>query len=138
VPVPLQVRAGVNVVPEQLAATHTVPLAYSRQAPPPSHVPSAPQVEAPLSAHCPSGSSPAGTSKQVPALPVIAHDRQVPVQAVRQQTPCSQKPLEHSFAAVHDAPLARLPQLPPLQTLGATQSASVAQVARHVPPVPHL
>jgi hypothetical protein len=26
VPVPLQVRAGVNVDPEQVAATHTVPL----------------------------------------------------------------------------------------------------------------
>ena len=60
VPVPLQVRAGVNVDPEQLCATQIVPLAYSRQAPPPSQAPSVPQVEAPLSAHWPRGSAPAG------------------------------------------------------------------------------
>ena len=125
---PLHVRAGVNVVPLQLGATHTVPLAYSRQAPPPSQLPSAPQVAAPLSAHCPSGSAPAATSVHVPAVPVIPHERQLPVQAVRQQVPCSQKPLEHSAAAVHAAPLGRLPQLPPVQTLGATQFASVVQV----------
>jgi hypothetical protein len=51
VPVPLQVRAGVNVDPVQLPATQIVPLAYSRQAPPPSQAPSVPQVVAPLSAH---------------------------------------------------------------------------------------
>jgi hypothetical protein len=138
VPVPLQVRAGVNVVPLQLAATHTVPLAYSRQAPPPSQKPSAPQVAAPLSAHCPSGSAPAATSVHVPAVPVIPHERQLPVQAVRQQVPCSQKLLEHSPAVVHAAPLGRLPQLPPVQTLGATQSASAVQVTRQVPEPPHL
>jgi hypothetical protein len=138
VPVPLQVRAGVKVVPAQLAATQTVPLAYSRHAPPPSQVPSDPHVEAPLSAHCPSGSWPAGTSTHVPADAAIPQDRQAPVQAVRQQVPCSQKPLEHSAAAVHDAPLPFLPQLPPVQTLGATQSASAVHVARHVPAPPHL
>jgi hypothetical protein len=68
----------------------------------------------------------------------MPHDRQLPVQAVRQQVPCSQKPLEHSAAAVHVAPLGRLPQLPPVQTLGATQSASAVHVARHVPLAPHL
>ena len=135
---PLHVRAGVNVVPLQLAATHTVPLAYRRQPPPPSQKPSAPQVEAPLSAHCPSGSAPAATSVHVPAVPVIPHDRQLPVQAVRQQVPCSQKLLEHSAAAVHAAPFGFLPQLPPVQTLGATQSASAVHVARHVPLPPHL
>jgi hypothetical protein len=138
VPVPLQVRAGVNVAPVQLWGTQMVPLAYSRHAPPPSQVPSVPQVEAPLSAHWPSGSSPAGTRTQVPAVPVIPHDRQLPVQAVRQQVPCSQKPLEHSVAPVQVAPLGRFPQLPPLQTLGATQSASAVQLARQVPLLPHL
>ena len=138
VPVPLQVRGGVYVEPAQLSATQTVPLAYRRHAPPPSHVPSVPQVEDPLSAHWPSGSSPAGTSTHVPAVAAMPQDRQLPVQAVRQQVPCSQKPLEHSAAAVHVAPLGRLPQLPPVQTLGATQSPSVAQVARQVPAVPHL
>jgi hypothetical protein len=73
-----------------------------------------------------------------PAVPVIPHERQLPVQAVRQQVPCSQKLLEHSPAVVHAAPLGRLPQLPPVQTLGATQSASAVQVTRHVPEVPQL
>ena len=135
---PLQVRAGVAVEPEQLAATQMVPLAYCRHAPPPSQAPSVPQVEAPLSAHWPRGSSPAGTSVQVPAVAVIPQERQLPVQAVRQQVPCSQKPLEHSVAPVQAVPLGFLPQLPPLQTLGATQSALVAQVARHVPDAPQL
>jgi len=97
-----------------------------------------PQVEAPLSAHWPSGSSPAGTSTHVPALPLRPQDRQLPVQAVRQQVPCSQKTLPHSAAAVQVAPLGRLPPLPPVPTFGATQSPSVVQVARHVPAVPHL
>jgi hypothetical protein len=96
-----------------------------------------PQVLAPLSAHWPSGSAPAATSVHVPAVPVSAHERQLPVQAVRQQAPCSQKPLEHSVAAVHEAPFGRLPQLPPVQTLGATQFVSVVQLARQVPEVPH-
>ena len=135
---PLQVRAGVAVEPAQLAATQIVPLAYCRHAPPPSQAPSVPQVDAPLSAHWPSGSSPAATSVHVPAVPVIPHDRQLPVQAVRQQVPCSQKPLEHSAGAVHEAPLGRLPQLPPLQTFGATQFASVVHVTRQVPDVPQL
>jgi hypothetical protein len=51
VPVPLQVRAGVNVVPEQVAAAHCVPAAYSRQAPAPLHMPSVLQAGAPRSAH---------------------------------------------------------------------------------------
>ena len=136
VPVPLQVRAGVNVEPAQDAPTQTVPLAYRRQPPPPSQVPSVPQLAAPMSAHWPSGSSPAATSRQVPVVPARLQDRQLPVQAVRQQAPCSQKPLPHSAAAVHAAPFGRLPQLPPVQTLGATQSASAVHVARQVPVVP--
>lgn len=44
---PLQVRAGVNVDPVQLAATQVVPLAYLRQLPPPSQVPSVPHEAAP-------------------------------------------------------------------------------------------
>jgi hypothetical protein len=51
VPVPLHVRAEVNVEPVQLAAAHCVPAPYIRQAPPPLHVPSVPHVEAPWSVH---------------------------------------------------------------------------------------
>ena len=42
VPVPLQVRAGVNVDPVQPAATQVVPVAYRRQAPAPLQAPSVP------------------------------------------------------------------------------------------------
>jgi hypothetical protein len=63
----------------------------------------------------------------------MPHDRHAPVQAVRQQVPCSQKPLEHSVAPVQAVPLGFLPQLPPVQTLGATQSALVVQVTRQLP-----
>jgi hypothetical protein len=47
VPVPLQVRAGVKVVPEQLAAAHCVPAAYRRHAPATLQNPSVPQLVAP-------------------------------------------------------------------------------------------
>jgi hypothetical protein len=136
VPVPLQVRAGVNVDPVQLAATHVVPLAYRRQPPPPSQVPSVPHVEAPESLHCPSGSCPAATSVHVPAVPERLHERQLPVQAERQHEPCSQKPLAHSVAAAQVAPFGFFEQVVPLQTFGDTQSAVVAQLVRHEPPLP--
>jgi hypothetical protein len=35
-----------------------------------------------------SGSWPAGTAMQVPSDPAIAHDEQLAVQVVAQQTPC--------------------------------------------------
>jgi hypothetical protein len=101
-------------------------------------VPSVPQVDAPLSAHWPSGSWPAGTNTHVPAVPVIPHDRQAPVQAVRQQVPCSQNPLEHSAVVVQVAPFGFLPQLPPVQTLGATQSVSAVQLTKQLPLGPQL
>jgi hypothetical protein len=46
-PAPSQVRAGVNDVPLHVEAAQVVPLAYRRHAPPPSQVPSVPQVAAP-------------------------------------------------------------------------------------------
>ena len=48
---PLQVRAGVNVVPVHVAAAHCVPALYRRQAPLPLHMPSVLQLDAPRSAH---------------------------------------------------------------------------------------
>jgi hypothetical protein len=110
-----------------------------RQAPLPLQVPSLPHEVAPPSVHWLAGvgSCPAGTFEHVPALPVSAQDRQVPVHAVAQHTPCAQLPELHSAAAVHAAPLGFLPQLIIAQVLGATQSALVAQVVRQAPPVPH-
>jgi hypothetical protein len=130
VPAPSQVRAGVNVVPEQVDATQVIPMACSRQPPLPSQVPSVPQLAAPMSAHWPSGSAPAGTALQVPTVPASAHERQVPAQAVAQQTPSSQKPELHSAAAVQAMPIGFLPQLPLTQELGALQSALDVQVPR--------
>jgi hypothetical protein len=53
-----------------------------------------------------------------PADAVSAHDLQMPVHAVWQQTPCSQKPERHSFLFVQIAPGALRPQKPPVHTAG--------------------
>ena len=75
---------------------------------------------------------------QVPALPGSAHDRQVPVQVVPQQIPCSQNPELHSAALPQVAPGGFLPQLPLMQLLGATQSPSFAQMTMHLLSLPHM
>jgi hypothetical protein len=90
---------------------------------------------APWSPHWSSGSWPAGTVEQVPPVPVSAHDMQVPVHAVRQQTPCAQKPLLHSVPAPQDAPSGFSPQLDAVQTLPVVQSADVVHEARQLEPL---
>lgn len=137
-PMPLQVRAGVNVVPVQAAPAHTVPAPYRRQPPDPSQVPSVPQLAAPLSVHWPSGSWPTGTRVQLPALPDSAQERQVPVQLELQQTPCWQRPESHSAAVVQTVPSGFFEQTPPLQTLGDTQSLLPPQLVRQVPAMPQV
>ena len=105
----------------------------------PLHVPSLPHVVGPASVHWVAGvgSCPAGTLAQVPALPVSAHDRHVPVQAVAQQTPCAQIPELHSGPVVQTAPFGFFPQLIIAQLFGVTQSALVVHVVRHAPLLPH-
>jgi hypothetical protein len=95
-----------------------------RHAPLPSQKPSRPQVEDAAMVHWFSGSVPAAAAAQVPSDAVIAHDRQVPVQAVEQQTPCAQKPELHSLPAAQVEPLGLLPQLVPMHVLGDAQSAT--------------
>jgi hypothetical protein len=136
VPVPLHVRAGVAVVPEQDGATHCVPATYRRQAPAPLQVPSLPQVAAPASVHWFSGSAPAATLVHVPSVPASAHDLHVAVHAVAQQMLWAQMPLAQSPLAVHAVPLERFTQAPPAQMFGDAQSASAAHVVLHAP-VPH-
>jgi hypothetical protein len=68
----------------------TVPAAYFRHAPAPSHCPSRAHFAMPPSSHWPSGSIPSGTFLQVPSLPPIAHDLHVPEHAVMQHLPCAQ------------------------------------------------
>jgi hypothetical protein len=64
-----------------------------------------------------------------------AHDRQVPVQAVEQHTPCEQLPELQAAFAVHVAPVGSRPQAPPMHVAGETQSASAMQVFLHTPAV---
>jgi hypothetical protein len=140
VPAPSQVRASVAVVPDigQVGGAHWVPAAYSWQLPAPSQKPVFPQVVAPSAVHCPFGSMPsAGTGLQVPGVPPSAHDMQLPVQAVVQQTPWAQNPLWQSLPAAQLAAGGRRPHEPLLQMLGVAQSASAAQVDLQAR-VPHL
>jgi hypothetical protein len=76
------------------------------------------------------GAVPDGTLLQVPGAVASAHDWQVPVHAVAQHTPCAQKPDAHSAAAAQVRPSGFLEQVPPLQTLGEAQWASVVHVVR--------
>jgi len=73
---------------------------------------------------------PLGKGAQVPAVATSAHDRQVPVQAVRQHTPCEQKPLPHSVPSAQVAPGGLSPHEPFAHTAGGAQSASAAHAAR--------
>lgn len=57
----------------------------------------------------------------MPINPGMAHDWQVPVQAVVQQTPCSQFPDPHSMSAPQKAPIGFLPHELLVQTLPVEQ-----------------
>ncbi len=63
-----------------------------------------PQVDGDVLAHSLSGSVPAGMAAQVPSAPAALHCSQVPVQAVLQQTPSTQKPLEQVAPAAQVDP----------------------------------
>jgi hypothetical protein len=73
--------------------------------------------------------SPLATGAHVPGVAASAHDRHVPVQAVRQQTPCAQKPEAHSAPSAQVAPGDFRPHDPFVHTAGVAQSASAAHVA---------
>lgn len=72
-----------------------------------------------------------------PTEPARAHDWQVPLQAELQQKPCAQYPVTHSVPAVQGLPAGFSPQLPELQTAGATHCPFPLHVFRQSPPVPH-
>src|SRR6185312_26693 len=110
------------------SGAHSVPVGYRWQPPAPSQVPSVPQDDACWSTQTPCGSpAPSGTGAQVPSEVDSAQLRQLPVQAVAQQTPSAQKPLPHSVPAEQGWPSALGPQLPFTQLCPAMQSLSVAQ-----------
>lgn len=108
--------------------------------PVPSQRPLVPQVATAEVAHwvVGIGAEPEGTGVQVPALPPRAHDMQVPVQALVQQTPCWQRPDAHSEALEQVFPGVLSAQAPELQTLGETQSASTVHVVLQVVALPQL
>ena len=68
-------------------------------------------------------------------MPVSAHDMQLSAHAVRQQTPCAQKPLLQSLPAAHEAPSGLRPQLEAVQTFPVVHSAEVEQLARQLLPL---
>lgn len=70
--------------------------------------------------------------EQIPAVPDNAHDLQVPVQLLPQQTPCSQKPEAHSLATPQATPSPLSVQAVPLQMAGDTQSLGAAAGAQRV------
>ena len=140
VPFPSHVRASVAVVEPfgHDGGAHWVPAACSWQPPPPSQNPVLPQVAAPSALHCPLGSVPfAAIGLQVPRLPTSAHDMQLVLQAVVQQTPSAQSPLWQSAGPAQLAPGGRRPHELLMQTFGGAQSASLAQVDLHIA-TPHL
>jgi len=136
-PRPSQVRPLVSV--DAFAGhddvAHTVPAPYNRHAPLPSQNPSCRQLAAPWSEQRAMTSTlPFGMLLQVPFDVVSAQDWQIPVQAVAQQIPCSQKPDRHSPLLPQIAPFCLRPQDPPVpQTAGERQSASEVQVGRQAP-----
>jgi hypothetical protein len=75
---------------------------------------------------------------QTPAVPASAHDWQMPLQSLPQQTPCWQKPDVHWLPAVQAAPSARLRQALPMHSNPVAQSPVAAQVARQTPAVPQV
>jgi len=67
---------------------------------------------------------------------VSAHDWQLPLQALSQQTPCAQRVDAHSAPAEHDAPTFFLPHELPLQTFGERQLPFViVQALKHAEPL---
>jgi len=77
---------------------------------------------------------PSGTFEQMPSVvaPGNAHDLHVPWQALAQQTPCWQKPVEHSLLAPQATPLALSTHALPLQVAGAAQSVELVAGAQLV------
>jgi hypothetical protein len=104
-PEPVQKTAGVKaeVVVLQAAAPHETLLAACVQAPAPLQAPVLPQV--PLAAQRACGSAvPLPTLAQVPTVAARLQAWQVGQVALPQQTPSTQLPLVHSWAAAQVAP----------------------------------
>jgi hypothetical protein len=129
VPAPSQVPSAVKVSPVigQLAFAQAVPCGYFWQAPA-WHLPSFPHEVCPLSVQSAAGSgSPVGTAVHSPIVPVIAHEKHDPVQAVAQQTPWAHWPDLHSVPVEQNAPFGLRPHEAWTHTLPGEQAVSLPQ-----------
>jgi hypothetical protein len=127
-PVELQVEGGVNTLDTHFAFAHIVPTAYFSHPKLPSHLPSVPQVAAPMSVHTARGSAvPFRIGLHCPGVEDRLQLRQAPVQELSQQRPSTQKVDWHSPPAAHGWPLSLGPQAPATQAWPTSQSALVVQ-----------
>jgi hypothetical protein len=125
----LHVEAGWSVLVVQVAAAHWVPDGYFWQAPLPLQRPFVPQVDEPWSVHwvVGFGGCPPVIEVQVPTVPDSAHELQVVLQALLQQTPCAQNPELHIAAAEQGDPIDSFPQVPTVWPDGMVQEAGEVQ-----------
>lgn len=112
--------------PQSLPVAHMAPFTFK----PDWQVPFGSQYCVPPQAGLDVGScAPAGRFTQLPRLPATAHDWQVPVQALLQHLPSTQKPDPQSVLALQVCPLGYLfmPHVPaPVQYCMAPSQAVVA------------
>jgi len=103
----LHIRAARKLPPLQVAAAQTVEVDHFSHWPAPLQLPSWPQVDWAEAVHRESG-APDLMKEQVPLTPPVfaaKQERQVPPQAVLQQSPSTQAPLVHSFPTPQVVPL---------------------------------
>jgi hypothetical protein len=112
-PTPSQTLAPMTASPSQVPALQTVFIGYLLQPPMPSHFPSNPQLETRevVQVVASRGVPPSVRFTQLPTMPVAAQVLQPSVQAVSQQTPSTQWPLEHSALQPHAAAFAFAPAM---------------------------
>lgn len=91
-----------------------------------------------MSAHVALGSAaPLATLVHVPIDPSSVQDLHFSVHALPQQTPCTQKPDEHSLLSLAQGrPFGFRPQVPLMHTAGAAQSMSLVHELLQAP-TPH-
>jgi hypothetical protein len=99
-------------------------------------MPFVPQLDAADARHVLAGSgAPGATLLHTPRLSGSAQDLHALAQAEAQQTPCAQKPDEHSALFEQNAPLVFFPHELPLQTFGVTQFPFTEQASKQRVPL---
>jgi hypothetical protein len=130
----LQEAAWVSTPAAQEASRQGVPDGWLRHPPVPLQVPSVPQLVAGVTAHIALGSdTPDGTLVQVPTEPPTVQLRQLPVQALSQQTPSAQTVETHSAPELHALPLGFLPQMLAWHWLGGMHWELASQEGKQAP-----